>query len=355
MMLVDFISQGFVGRPSHEGRPEENRIMQKSLLPLCLLVLFILSALSGLAFSEEKEAAIYEKGPLHMESAGGWAGVEKNLYGKVRVRETQGGPGISPIQRVIASVATGEIAFGVDSPEKIFRAREKGGLDLVALSVDFQNSPMRIISWIPVTSSKEIRGDFGVWKGDEAIAKCAIGKGWEKQVTFQDQGEDITLWLSGTWPMASAMAYHELILAQREVKRMGKKFYTIDYRALSVDWMDNVLFTTAEVIRKHPDVVQAIVTGRYRGFQWVFKNVRETVEFLGRDRAGLDAAREMDAVDPTRALMITPDTKTLGLGYILPKKWDNVARDMVRAGLLDRMPDIRKAYTERFPSGVLPR
>jgi NitT/TauT family transport system substrate-binding protein len=355
MMLVDFVSEDFVGRPSHEGLPEENRIMQRSLLSLCLLVLFILSALSGLAFSEERAAVIYEKGPLHMESVGGWAGVEKTLYGKVRVRETQGGPGISPIQRVIASVVTGEIAFGVDSPEKILRAREREGLDLVALSVDFQNSPMRIISWIPVTSSKEIRGDFGVWKGDEAIAKCAVGKSWEKQVTFQDQGEDITPWLSGTWPMASAMAYHELILAQREVKKMGKKFYTIDYRALSVDWMDNVLFTTAEVIQKHPDVIQAIVTGRYRGFQWVFNNVRETVEFLGRDRAGLDAAREMDAVDPTRALMITPDTKTLGLGYILPKKWDNVARDMVKAGLLDRMPDVRKAYTERFPSGVLPR
>jgi len=322
---------------------------------LGLLAMLILSALPGLASSEEKEAVIYEKGPFHMESVGGWLGVKKNLYGKVKVREAEGIPGMSPIQRVLASVATGEIAFGVDSPDKILLAREKEGLDLVALAVDFQTSPMRIISWIPVTSSKEIRGNLGIWKGSEAIVKSAVGKNWEKQVSFQNQGDDIASWLSGTWPMASAMTYYELILAQREVKKMGKKFYTIDYRAVAVDWMDNVLFTTAEVIRKHPDMIQAIVTGRYKGFRWAFKNVKETVEFLGRDRPGDDAAREMDAADPTKALMITSDTKALGLGYVLPLKWENVARNMVRAGLLDGMPDVRKAYTERFPSGVLPR
>jgi NitT/TauT family transport system substrate-binding protein len=281
--------------------------------------------------------------------------VDRGFFGKLKVRQVQGGPGISPIQRVVASVNAGEIAFGVDSPENILRAREKEDFDLVALSVDFQESAMRIISWNPIKSSREIRGDFGIWMGYEAKARCVVGRGREKQFTIQTQGEDLTPWLSGTWPMASAMTYSDLILARREVRRMGRKFFTVDYRDLGVNWMDNVLFTTEEVIRKHPDVVQAVVTGRYRGFQWALNHPLETFDILKRNHEGLDAVREMDAVDPVRALLVTPETRRKGLGHLLPEKWQSVAKNLFKAGLLKRMPDVEKIYTDKFPSGVMPR
>jgi hypothetical protein len=63
----------------------------------------------------------------------------------------------------------------------------------------------------------------------------------------------------------------------------------------------------------------------------------------------------MDAVAPMKLLMITPETKRYGLGYIHPKKWENVARDMFKAGLLEKMPDVKKVYTEKFASGVIPK
>ena len=63
----------------------------------------------------------------------------------------------------------------------------------------------------------------------------------------------------------------------------------------------------------------------------------------------------MDAVSPMKALMITPDTKKNGLGYIQPKKWENIARDMLKAGLLEKSPDVKKGFSEKFPSGVIPK
>jgi NitT/TauT family transport system substrate-binding protein len=223
------------------------------------------------------------------------------------------------------------------------------------VSVDFQTSAMRIISWKPINSAKDIKGDFGIWIGYDAKAKCAVGKGWEKQFMIQNQGGDIKPWLAGTWPIASAMTYNELITAQREAKKMGKRFYTIDYKDLGIDWMDNVLFTTEEILKKYPDVVQAVVTGRYKGFQWALENPKETFNMLRKINEGLDFAHEMDGVAPMKALMITPDTRKNGLGYILPKKWENVARDMFKAGLLEKMPDVKKVYTDKFPSGVIPK
>ncbi len=322
---------------------------------LSLLVLLIVMSLSVPAIGEEKETLVHEAWSVHMESAGGWVAVEKGFYGKLKVKEVQGGPGTSPIQNVVAAVRAGNVAFGNDYPENIIRAREKEGIDLVALSVDFQASAMRIISWKPIKSAKDIKGDFGIWIGYDAKAKCAAGKGWEKQFTIQNQGGDIKPWLAGTWPLASAMTYNELITAQREAKKMGKTFYTIDYKDLGVNWMDNVLFTTEEVIKKYPDVVQAVVTGRYKGFLWALENPKETFEILKKTDEGLDFPHEMDAVAPMKALMITPDTRRNGFGYILPRKWENVAREMFKAGLLEKMPDVKKVYTERFPSGVMPK
>ncbi len=319
------------------------------------LALLAVMSLTGYAAGQEKEIIVHEAWSAHMESAGGWVAAGKGFYGKAKVKEVQGGPGMSPIQKVVAAVRAGNIAFGNDYPENIIRAREKEGIDLVALSVDFQASAMRIISWKPIKSSKEIKGDFGIWIGYDAKAKCAVGKGWEKHFNIQNQGGDIKPWLAGTWPLASAMTYNELITAQRETKKLGKTFYTIDYKDLGVDWMDNVLFTTDEIIRKYPDVVQAVVTGRYKGFLWALENPKETFEILKKIDEGLDFPHEMDAVAPLKALMITSETKKNGFGYILPKKWENVAREMFKAGLLEKMPDVKKIYTERFPSGVMPR
>ncbi|MCX8116869.1 MAG: ABC transporter substrate-binding protein [Desulfobacterota bacterium] len=324
--------------------------------PLSNLPMFATLLLLSLFFPWRvlaQEVILFEAAGIHMESAGGWVAIEKGFFGRVKV--LPGGSGTSPVQKVADSVRAGQIAFGLDLPENILRAREREGIDLVAVSVDFQISPMRIISWHPVKSKRDLKGDIAIWPGYEAKAKCAVGKGWEKQLRIQNQGGDLKPWLQGTWPMASAMTYHELITAQREVKKMGKKFYTIDYPSLGIDWAENVLFTTGEIVRTYPEIVQSLVTGRYRGFQWAFDHPRETFEILKRLDERVEFVREMDALAPLKALMVTVDTKRQGFGYLHPKKWENIARDMFRAGLIDRMPDVKKAYTERFPSGVMPR
>jgi len=302
-----------------------------------------------------QEVIVFEAGPIHMETGGGWIAVEKGYYKKIAVKEIQGGVGISAIQKVIASLKEGNIAFGIDQPENILRSREKEGIDLVGLSVDFQSSAMRIISWSPIRSSREIKGDFGIWPGYETKAICAVGKDWDKQFSIQTQGEDIQPWLMGYWPLASAMTYNQLIIAQREVKKMNKVFYTIDYRDLGIDWMENVLFTTEEVIRKYPDIVQTVVTGRCKGYKWIFENPREAFETLKKTDEGLNLAREIEAISPMKLLMFTPETKKYGLGHISPKKWENVGRNMFKTGFLEKMPYVKRIYTERFPSGVMPK
>ena len=43
-------------------------------------------------------------------------------------------------------------------------------------------------------------------------------------------------------------------------------------------------------VKKYPDVVQAVVTGRYKGFQWALENPKETFDILKKINEGLDFA-----------------------------------------------------------------
>jgi NitT/TauT family transport system substrate-binding protein len=151
------------------------------------------------------------------------------------------------------------------------------------------------------------------------------------------------------------MIYNELITAQRETKKMGKTFYTTDYKDLGIDWMDNVLFTTEEIVKKYPDVVQAVVAGRYQGFKWALENPKETFEIMRKINDGLDLSHEMDAVGPMKSLLVTADTKKSGMGFIQPKKWEDIGRDLFKAGLLDKTPEVKKVYTDKFASNVIPK
>ena len=68
---------------------------------LLLELLFIPPSVIG------QEVLVYEAWLAHMESVGGWVAAEQGLNGKVKVKEIQGGSGISPIHQVVVAVRGG--------------------------------------------------------------------------------------------------------------------------------------------------------------------------------------------------------------------------------------------------------
>jgi len=301
-----------------------------------------------------QEAVVHEAWFVHMESAGGWVGVEKGLYGKVKVNEVQGGPGISPFKRLLPPSEPERLPSGMTIPRILSghgKKRDRSG----GCQCGFPDERDEDHQLEPDQIRQRHQGQLWDLDRIRREGKCAVGKGWEKQFTIQNQGGDIKPWLVGQWPLASAMIYNELITAQRETKKMGKTFYTTDYKDLGIDWMDNILFTTEEIVKKYPDVVQAVVAGRYQGFKWALENPKETFEIMKKINDGLDLSHEMDAVGPMKSLLVTADTKKSGMGFIQPKKWENIGRDLFKASLLDKMPEVKKVYTDKFASNVIPK
>lgn len=324
------------------------------VLVVCLAVaLSVAPAVSGQA--SMTKVTVFESWFLHNESMGDIIAAERGMYkaAGLDVEVVAGGPGLSPIERTMAKAREGAIVFGVDYPQNILEAREKQRLPLVVIGHDFQHSAMRIVCWSAKSKASDFTGRFATWIGYDKPIKAVVGREGQRNLQVINQtGDPATLggWLAKQSDCGSAMIYNELLIIER-MQRAGQikdRVYVYTYPQFGVDWPENVLFTTQDIITRHPEIVQKFVTNRYRGYQWGFANMQQAAQILKKWNRNLDEAHEIAGMGPIRGIMVNPN----GYGYVSPQAWDRMVRDLMRGGFYTAAPNYRAAYTTRFPSGV---
>jgi NitT/TauT family transport system substrate-binding protein len=332
--------------------------MRIVLRTAALLAAVVLASAGTLAAQGLTKVTVIEAWFIHNESMGDPVAVEKGFYRNLGldVRVVGGGPGLSPIDRVMAESKKGTIVFGVDYPYNILDAREKQRLPLVVVAHDFQRSAVRFLSWKELRGPRDVEGTVATWIGYDKQIKAAIGPDWERRIrVVNQQGDPATIgsWLKKDYQFAHAMIYNEVLVAKRTAK---ERYYVYDFPAWGIDWPENVVFTTEEIVQKHPQVVQAFVTGRYQGYKYALANRQEAVRILVQYNSNLKGgeAHELEGMDGIASIMVTDTSRRHGLGYVDPAGWQRVGRDMQRAGFYRTMPNVTAAYSTRFPSKVMP-
>lgn len=334
-------------------------MMRITIRLVVILLALILISSGNLGAQSMNKVTVFEAWFIHNESMGDPVAVEKGFYKKLNldVQVVGGGPGLSPIDRVMAESKKGTIVFGVDYPYNILEAREKQRLPLVVVAHDFQKSAVRLISWKEIKSARDIEGTVATWIGYDKQIKAAIGPDWEKRIKIvNQQGDPATIgsWLKKDYQFAHAMVYNEILVAARQAK--GQKYFVYSFPDFGIDWPENVLFTTEDVIKKNPEVVQMFVTGRYQGYKYAFANKQEAATILVKYNSNLkgNEAHEIEGMAAIESIMVTDMSKKSGLGYVDTDGWQRVGKDMTRAGFYKAIPDVTKAYTTKFKSTVMP-
>lgn len=331
--------------------------MKKKIGLLAVLALGLTTTVlvgAALAQGSLKKATVIESWFIHAESIGDPVAVDKGFYkaAGLDVKVVAGGPGLSPIDRVMAEAKNGGLVFGIDYPYNLLEARNKQKLPLVILSADFQGSAMQILSWKPINKISDVSGNFATWIGYDKPIKAAIGKGWEQKIQIvNQQGDPATLggWLAKQYQYASAMIYNEVMVAQKSAK---DKYYLYSYKDFGVDWPENVLFTTEDVLKKYPDEVKKFVEARYKGYKFSFDNPEEAGKILAKYNPNLDIPFELKGLEQIKKLMVTDETKKYGLGYVDAKKIEKMASQLLAAGLLDNASTA--GFIRATPSNVKP-
>jgi len=311
-------------------------------------------ALSAGALAQGQRVSIIEAWFIHNESMGDPVAVEKGFFGNLQVQVIGGGPGLSPIDRVMAKARAGEIVFGVDYPYNLLEAKVKQRLPLVVVAHDFQKSAVHLLSWKPLKSARDVQGTVATWIGYDKQIKAAIGPDWSKRIKIvNQQGDPATIgsWMQKRYQFAHAMGYNEVLVAKRLVK---DKYYVYPIAQLGPDWPENVVFTTEDIVRKYPQVVQQFVTGHYQGLAYALKNREEAATILLKYNKNLDRSHEIAGMTFLNSIIVTDATRKNGLGYLDTRAWDRMARDLVKIGVFKSAPDVQAAYTTKFPSNVKP-
>lgn len=292
----------------------------------------------GHALAQDQGERPPERVVLHLrwepqfQFAGYYAALWKGYYGEagldVEIRPPHDAEGAySPATEAVAS---GAAQFGIGSSD-ILLARDEG-LDLVVLMSIFQSSPSALFvrSDIPFRSLADLK-DLRVVR----LPGDALDVEFRAMLLAQDLDPGEVGYV-GTMsePFDALMGY--VFSVPYVLNRLGIDTVMVRPRDYGVNFYGDSLFTSGDLIRRRPDLVEAFVTATRRGWDYAVRHPNEIARSLAEK-----FPRPMPQVDPLafNRAQIEPVLELTGYpvvepGHINPERWQRMNETLLRLGLV---------------------
>jgi NitT/TauT family transport system substrate-binding protein len=308
--------------------------------------------LTNIAFSEERILIALDFIPLGQHAAM-FAAQEKGYYQKV---------GISPqIERgagsgdTIKRLAAGSVHFGLADLGALVVARSQG-LQVKMLGVYYAKAPYLIhaLKGSGITTPKDLEGrSIGMQPGNAVYvifpAFASINKVNATQVTWVNMppGSLPPALMAGTIDAMIGFATAEPAVLALAAKQ-GKELVTLYYADWGLDIYSNGMIARDESIQKQEDLVRRFVDSTVRAHAWAAENPEAAADIFVRLHP--QANRELATKQwmKTVELMISPEARQFGLGYMTRDKV-KLTRDIItKAQKLPVEVPVEDLYTLRF-------
>lgn len=263
--------------------------------------------------------------------AGYYAALEKGFYREIGldVRIHAGAPGRTPLGEVLA----GRAQYGEANSELLYQRLT--GAPVVALASIFQHSPSVLIARSDknIHSPLDLAGKRIMLIGDVTDA--------DFQAMFQNEGVEV----SELEIQSSSYQIEDLINGKTDafnsyltnepyyLQQQKVPYSIIDPRRYGIDFYSDILFTTEQELKKHPERVQAFREASLRGWQYAMQHPEEIIDLLlekykvSKTRGHLQyEARSMRG-------LILPDL--IEIGHMNPERWRHMADTFVRVGMIE--------------------
>jgi NitT/TauT family transport system substrate-binding protein len=259
------------------------------------------------------------------------------------------GTPIDQMQRV----ASGQADFGMASADQLLVARSKGA-PIVAIATFYQRSP---IAWVSladknITKPQDFIGKkifVDVNSGSTGIAYAAMmsSLGIDRSTITEVPADDFSLkpLTSGRVDVITAFVNNQPVQLQLQ----GYKVNVILASDYGIDTYANVIFTTQDMIDKHPDEVQHFLNATLKGIQAAVSNPQDAV--LATVAQSSDLNQESESNSMTQALPLFKPAGT-EVGIMSDSVWSYIADTMVKQNLLPADTDVKGAYTLEFLNKV---
>lgn len=247
-------------------------------------------------------------------------------------------------------VATGKVVFGMAGADEVLQARQQG-IPIVTLFAIYQITEFGMM-WhaadSTVTSLADLSNHTVIYVFGSPFWKYLQQKYHYTNVKQVNYDFTLRLFLANKTAVNQVSVTSEPYLAMKA----GAKVKAVSLATTGFNPYGNVVFTTEQEIRQHPDVVRAFVKATLEGWRAYFKNPAPINRYMQTAAGSKNYPLTLDAmkfdVEQSRPLILGGDAARGGIGTMTRARWVTLKQQLVSVGIkLDKV-DVSAAYTTQF-------
>jgi diguanylate cyclase (GGDEF)-like protein/PAS domain S-box-containing protein len=262
--------------------------------------------------------------------AGYYAAIEKGYYKKagLNVIIHAGSPEKKPVQEVLQ----GHAQYGEANSELLLERLR--GAPLVALAAIYQHSPSVLIA----------RKDTGISSPDDLIGKKVMLLNHTVDADFVAMFNNEGIDINSLHVIPSSYEIRDLADGKVDafnsylsnepyfLKQQGVEFTVLNPRNYGVDFYSDILFTTEDELKHHPERVKAFRQASLEGWYYAMNHPQEIIDLLINKYKVNKSREHLEFEAGAIRSLIVPDV--IDLGHMNPWRWRHMTETFIKAGMV---------------------
>lgn len=323
--------------------------MKKKKKTIIGLIILIIAVIAFFMIFNSKSKNKLEKTSLRLkwvcqaQFAGYYSALKEGYYKDVGLSVTidPAGPNISPIQ----SVTSGVNEFGIAGAEQIITAIDNN-VPIVAIAVIYRETPEALVSKkeLNIKVPKDLEGKTVgvVYENDENLYRLFLKKNNVDENSIKEVPAITGISQVMTDQVDAKMAYemNDAILLELE----GEKVNLLRFRDYGVKVYADTIFTTKEMVEKHPDKVKKFLKASLKGWNYAIENPEKLVSQLIEINPTLKYEHQLGYLKGSIPLIMTDEK----IGVSDSKIWENMIDNLYENKMIKKKIKASEVYTNEF-------
>ena len=323
--------------------------MKKKKKTIIGLIILIIAVIAFFMIFNSKSKNKLEKTSLRLkwvcqaQFAGYYSALKEGYYKDVGLSVTidPAGPNISPIQ----AVTSGVNEFGIAGAEQIITAIDNK-VPIVAIAVIYRETPEALISKkeLNIKAPKDLEGKTVgvVYENDENLYRLFLKKNNVDENSIKEVPAITGISQVMTDQVDAKMAYemNDAILLELE----GEKVNLLRFRDYGVKVYADTIFTTKEMVEKHPDKVKKFLKASLKGWNYAIENSEKSVSQLIEINPTLKYEHQLGYLKGSIPLIMTDEK----IGVSDSKIWENMIDNLYENKMIKKKIKASEVYTNEF-------
>ena len=319
---------------------------KKTIIGLTILIIAVIAFFMIFNFKSKnklEKTSLRLKWVCQAQFAGYYSAQKEGYYKDVGLSVTidPAGPNISPIQ----AVTSGVNEFGIAGAEQIITAIDNK-VPIVAIAVIYRETPEALVSKkeLNIKAPKDLEGKTVgvVYENDENLYRLFLKKNNVDENSIKEVPAITGISQVMTDQVDAKMAYemNDAILLELE----GEKVNLLRFRDYGVKVYADTIFTTKEMVEKHPDKVKKFLKASLKGWNYAIENPEKSVSQLIEINPTLKYEHQLGYLKGSIPLIMTDEK----IGVSDSKIWENMIDNLYENKMIKKKIKASEVYTNEF-------